>query len=227
MHGSGQTPDRTPRHRSPSQPWQWGARRTRTGDQAMPHRHPPSSLGPGENKRKTWGFSARAGEGEHAQGARHGQGAATSAQTGRPWRSRGGARIGGGPQPQDPGQRAGHEQVGPDVEPDEEREGPVRDPGRQQRGGGEVVERPRWPPRRRRRFPRRRGARAPWRGPDQLRPSVPRATATPKSPTSTGSPRTCRTLATRRVPTPPGRRRRPRRRRRRAAPANGGRARSR
>ena len=95
----------------------------------------------------------------------------------------------GGAEPEHPGQGPGHEQVGPDVETDQESEGVGWGPGGQQGGGGQVVDHhaataanaavagaPRWA--------EDRG------GPVHERPNVPSATARPNSPTRTGTPST-------------------------------------
>ncbi len=74
------------------------------GTQAIPHRLPPSPRRPGENKRKTWGFSASAGQDEDPQGPSHRQGCHHDAEPGRLGDRRGGARCRRRPQPQDPGQ---------------------------------------------------------------------------------------------------------------------------
>jgi len=74
------------------------------GTQAIPHRPPPSSRRPGENKRKTWGFSARAGQDEDPQGSGHRQGCHDDAEPGRLGDRRGRSRCRRRPQPQDPGQ---------------------------------------------------------------------------------------------------------------------------
>ena len=88
------------------------------------------------------------------------------------------------PQPQDPGQRARHEQVRADVEPDEPGR---RDAGlarRQERRRGKVVHEHACETAAAA-YPTYRDAEE-VAGPDHERPSVPRATASPNSPINTG-----------------------------------------
>ena len=97
-----------------------------------------------------------------------------------------GPRPGGPLEPEQARQGSGGDEIGPEVEPHEQRGGVLGPAGGEERGGGQVVDHDARATRQRRRFPRRRAWARRLAGPDQTRPSAPSPTARPNSPTTTG-----------------------------------------